>query len=131
MANKRRRRLPGSYITQREGDSLAGLSCNAQAAYFALRPCMNSKTGKTQPIGYALLVRRLSVSKATVNRAIRELEDAGLISRETVRVGSVYRNIYGFPRALDSHGRGITHDIPKRCGFGVSPMTSREMHPRR
>lgn len=107
MGSARRKRLPGSYITQREANALSGLSCNAQAVYYTLRLCMNHKTGETQPIGYAFLMTRFPVSKSTLKRAVGELAGAGMLTRKTVGARAEQRNVYGFPKALDGYGKGV------------------------
>lgn len=104
MAGKRRKRLPGSYITQREAGTLSAVSGNAQAVYWSLRLCMNARTGRTHPIGYPLIERATGFGRDKVKRALSELKIAGLVVSERDDSSGFRRCIYSFPEALDCYG---------------------------
>lgn len=66
---------------------------SAALLYCALVSLRNSKSRATPPIGIGLLATKTNQTKRTVQRGLRSLLDAGLITQE--RHGQ--RSVYAFP----------------------------------
>jgi biotin operon repressor len=104
-----------------------GLHPTQKLTLMALADCHNGQTGECFP-SQDTLARIVNVSRATINRALDELEQRGLITRVTVRGidGRQQRTRYELHfRAGNAVSQNETRDTVAR----VSPMHETVSHP--
>ncbi|MEG2533889.1 MAG: hypothetical protein RSB04_12855 [Gordonibacter sp.] len=95
------RREAGCYLTQAEMDAVCPrLTGFEWKVYTALATMRGASTGKTVPVGCALVMAKTGLGRSQVYEAVKSLCEYGFMAKESRRGG----NVYAFPMASAKSG---------------------------